>query len=133
MNFDRYVGIPWRKHGTGFGGCTCWGLLHLIYREELGIELPTYSERYATAKDRSAVAALIADSKDEEWREVGAGDERTFDAVLLRTAGALAHVGIVIDPGRMLHVFDGAESEVASYHGGAWRHRVAGFYRHIAT
>ena len=61
--FDRYVGIPYADKGreTGNGDALdCWGLLVKVYREQLGIELPSYSDRYVTAADREALNVLIA-------------------------------------------------------------------------
>lgn len=34
---DRFIGIPFEDHGRARAGCDCWGLVCLIYQEELAI------------------------------------------------------------------------------------------------
>lgn len=127
--FDRYVGIPYVDKGRLITGCDCWGLLRLVYREQRGIDVPSYSEDYVTAADRKALAGLIA-GELEPWREIEAGNERTFDAVLMREGRFPRHIGIVTESGRLLHVSSGASSLIERYREGALQHRVVGFYRY---
>lgn len=127
--FDRYVGIPYVDKGRLITGCDCWGLLWLVYREQRGIDVPSYSEDYVTGADRKALSRLIADEL-EPWREVDAGSERPFDAVLMREGRFVRHIGVVMEPGRLLHVSSGAASLIERYREGALKHRVVGFYRY---
>lgn len=129
MHFDRYVGIPYVDKGRG-DALDCWGLLVKVYREQLGIELPSYSDRYVTAADREALDALIAGELGP-WLPVVTGQERTFDAVLMREGRFARHIGVVTEPGRLLHVSsDGICSAIERYRDGALKNRVLGFYRH---
>ncbi len=129
MGLDRFVGIPWADKGRDFAGVDCWGLLWLVMRELRGIEVPSYSDRYVTAGDRRALNALIA-GEMVPWREIAAGDEQPFDAVLIREGRFLRHVGLVVDPGRLLHISQGATSVIERYREGLLKMRVVGFYRH---
>lgn len=130
MSLDRFVGIPWVEKGRGFEGCDCWGLLRLVYLEECGVELPGYGERYETVADRAALAELIAGAKFEQWSEIPAGTERAFDAVLIREGREQTHIGLVVTPGRCLHVDRGNTSVIESYRHGPLKFRTVGFYRH---
>ncbi|UFS77227.1 C40 family peptidase [Tardiphaga sp. 37S4] len=98
-------------------------------RELRGIELPSYSDQYVTADDRKALAALIADELDP-WDEIAPGQEQPFDAVLMREGRFPRHVGIVTEPGRLLHVSSGETSIIERYREGPLKHRVVGFYRY---
>lgn len=127
--FDRFVGVPYRDRGRDFDGADCWGLLWLVYRDLRGIELPSYSERYVTASDRKAMAALIAAELDP-WQPVAEPDARTFDGVLMKQGGFPRHIGVVTSPGMMLHVEQGRASCIERYRSSPIVHRVVGFYRY---
>lgn len=129
MNFDRYIGLPWIDHGGDFSGVDCWGLLRLVYRNELGIELPSYSEKYARDADRRDIAALIAGER-EPWDEIAQGHEQTFDGVLMRDGNVARHIGIVARSGRVLHVEHRRPSLIENYRAGTLRPRIVGFFRY---
>ena len=131
MNLNEYVGIPWVDQGRTRKGCDCWGLLWLIYRERLGIELPSYSDRYVTAADRAAIDALI---KGELgcWREIPRGQEQSFDGVLMNDGGKLSHIGVTVRPGKVLHVRRGSVALIEDYRSFLFGRQIAGFFRHEA-
>lgn len=122
--FDQFVGLPWCDGGRSAAGVDCYGLLFLVFRELRGIELPSFSDRYTTEADQVARKRLIAGQLDA-WDEIAPGDEAVFDGVLLR----IAHIGLVVAPGLMLHIDRDATSTIERYGSGAFRHRVSGFYR----
>lgn len=127
--FDRFVGIPYLDKGRSFVGLDCWGLLHLVFRELHGIELPSYAERYVTGADREAMARLIANEM-EDWQEVTPGREKTFDGVLMREGKFPRHIGIVTQPGMLLHVEQGETSRIERYRSGIIANRIVGFFRY---
>lgn len=128
MTFDRFVGLSYADKGRG-PAFDCWGLVHRVYRDLRGIDLPSYSEAYVTAADRKAIADLIAGELDP-WIEIAAGAEQPFDCVLMREGRLIRHVGLVTSPGRLLHVSEGITSRIEPYYTGPIRHRVVGFYRY---
>lgn len=128
-DFSPFVGIPYVDKGRDYSGADCWGLKWIVYRDVLGIELPSYSESYVTGADRVAMARLITGELDE-WIEVSAGDERPFDGVLMREGAFLRHIGVVTTPGRLLHVQPGMTSCIERYRAGLLANRVVGFYRY---
>ncbi len=127
--FEAFLGIPFLDHGRTRAGCDCWGLLRLIYAERLGIDLPSFAEGYVTSADRAAIAGLIAGHLDG-WTQIEDGSEQAFDGVLMRGFGGIGHVGIVVQPGLLLHVQSGCTSRMERYRTGALAARVRGFYRH---
>lgn len=127
--FGRYVGIPYLDRGRGFCGLDCYGLLCLVYRELLGIELPAFDRHYVTTADRRAIAELIADNLSA-WREIPAGQEQAFDGVLMRELQYPRHIGVVVQPGQLLHAERGETSRIERYRSGSRLfHRLVGFYR----
>ena len=48
MNWvEGYVGIPFKYNGASPSGASCWGLCHLVLKEQAGIDTPTYFEEGA--------------------------------------------------------------------------------------
>ena len=129
MNWsNRYVGLPWAEHGRECAGCDCWGLACIVYRDELGITLPEYLG-YATVAELAEIAALVAGATASRlWVRQEAA--RPFDIAVFRRGRLDAHIGIVLQPGLMLHMVEGAQASIESYEAGRWKHRLTGLYRH---
>lgn len=130
--FDRFVGIPYVTRGRDREGLDCWGLVRLAFAELRGIELPSLVGDYSSHEDRESIAGLIH-GELPAWDHISAGSEKTFDGVLMRSGRQACHIGLVVSPGKLLHVEDKRLSVVEPY--GAWRlaHRVIGFYRYRPT
>jgi cell wall-associated NlpC family hydrolase len=126
---DDYIGIAFAFDGRTRQGCDCWGLVRIVYAEQLGVELPQIGGAYtehSTASLRRIHAAAAAEA--QRWHEVKAPEP--FDVVLLRRGKVNAHVGIVCGRKQMLHIQHGINAMVEPYNGLQWRHHVAGFYRY---
>lgn len=109
----------------------CWGLRRLIFLHELGIELPSYSDSYATVADVAAIRRLVEEGAERDHVEVPEGEEKTFDAVLLRVGRDECHVATVVGRGTLLHIERGKTSCPASYRSGSvLSFRKVGFYRY---
>ena len=103
ISVDDFVRIPFRSQGRGYGGADCWGLVYLWYRDRLGIELEAWAE--TPAGQVRDVARLIERHKTD-WSP--AWPPRQNDVALMRvmargTSRLVAHVGIVVDGGRVMH------------------------------
>ena len=130
MNIKNYIGIPFLKNGNDREGCDCWKLIVMVYREQLGIDLPDYAEIFVD--DSLASLRRVARTMKEErlkWRQVQT--PIPYDVILLRIDGLVCHAGLVIDRRRMLHIMDGTDSTVEEFTGLQWKQRVDGFYRWI--
>lgn len=129
MNWsDDYINIPFRCDGRDRSGCDCYGLVCLVYRERLSIELPDYKGVFTDQSiDTLRCVAKIMTEEREKWQKVTSPQE--YDMVMLRTGRYTWHVGIVIDNRRMLHVMTGINSVVEDYTGRYWGNRVEEFRR----
>lgn len=130
--FDAYVGIPYADRGRTRAGCDCYGLVRLVMGDLAGVDLPSFAEDYLTSADRAALATLIA-GEIAPWQPVALGAEQSFDGVLLRVGRSLSHIGLVVTPGRMLHVSEGGTSCIESYRAPPWSLRLAGLYRYRSS
>jgi cell wall-associated NlpC family hydrolase len=128
LDVAGYIGLPFREKGRDRQGLDCWGLLRMIYRERLAVDLPCYTEEYLSTRERDEIARLCGQEKTR-WDEVPRGQERPGDAVLLNILGRPVHVGVVVEPGRFIHVMDGLETCLETYASPKWERRVAGFFR----
>jgi cell wall-associated NlpC family hydrolase len=126
--FDRFVGIPYKDKGRDYDGSDCWGLLYLVYRDLLGIEIPTYSEAYKNGSDYEEVARLI-ESRKRTWKRVE-DKPKKYDGILIRYGRYNSHVGVFISRNSFIHVQEGGFSVVDDLKSHRWRDRVVGFYRH---
>lgn len=127
---NRYVGIPFAPFGADRAGCNCWGLVVLVYAEQLGVTLPDYAGAYASPEEQAEVAALVGTERSNPvWARVF--DVRPFDVLLFRRGGLDTHVGLYVDRGLMLHVTADDCAKLEHFETGTWGHRLTGIYRHV--
>ena len=131
MDMKQYIQIPYADKGRTPAGVDCWGLVRLIYRNEFGVDLPSYADRYPSAQEIREASKVVVEER-LEWEDVESGSEIPGDLVILRLAGFPTHVGVVIDPLRKLfiHVMKGSDSVIERYTSVVWRNRFEGFVRH---
>ncbi len=124
----KYIGIPFVLHGRNASGLDCWGLVRLIYLEQLGIELPNYDVQTTNPRDVGPVfTSRIA---NELWEQVD-GLKAAMDVVLFRVGGYPSHVGIIVDSktGTFIHVFEGNSVLIDRLSSPAWKNRIMGIFR----
>jgi hypothetical protein len=126
MKFDKYVGLPYKDNGRDTTGIDCWGLVRLYYKDELGIDLPSYTDEYEGPFDTN-VARAINHYKDnwEQTTTPGVGD-----IVLFNIYGEPAHVGVYVGNNKFLHSREGKDSVIESLAGVQWNKRLAGIYKY---
>lgn len=135
---ERYLAIPFVDRGARFTGCDCHGLAELIFREELGVSLPAY-EGIKPGDDPAKLREILRAAATPIWKEISAGEEREFDLVLMRgivaaegrRASRPIHIGMVVQPGRLIHIEQGTGVSVVDYRRHpSVKHRVISFHRY---
>ena len=131
MNWtDDYIGLPFKPDGRDRSGCDCWGLVCIVYKEQLGISLPEYRGIFKDQSISSLKAAARAYAIGKEaWQKVSKPEP--FDVVMVRSGIYTWHVGIAIDQANMLHIMSGINSIIEPFTGIQWKNRVEEF-RHYA-
>ena len=127
---NAYIGLPFREKGRDRSGLDCYGLVYLAFATEQRIAIPRLDKDYACLAEREEIAALFDAGNSDPWRPIAEGDERPFDVVLFRRGRITSHIGIVVEPGRMLHIQNGIDCGIERYDVGAWRTRLVGIRRH---
>ena len=129
----KYMRIPFRPKCRGFDGCDCGGLVWLIYKNELNIELPDWTELYSGTRIEHSLELeeTVSTMLGENAVEVEFKDIRPFDVVSFRIRNASIHVGLVIDNRRFIHIMEGF-TKVAQerFDSPQWHKRVTGCFRH---
>jgi cell wall-associated NlpC family hydrolase len=122
MWFAKYIGIPFLELGRTRAGADCWGLVRMVYQNELGILLPEWSA-HSSSFDNAVVATEIKEAHEYFTR---VEQPEPFAVAWFSSKSVYAHVGIAVDSQRMLHCTAGKDSCIES-----WQTRInllKGFY-----
>jgi cell wall-associated NlpC family hydrolase len=126
---NDYIRIPFKEHGYTRAGANCYGLVQIIYAEQLGIELPIISG-YSNTKDNVKISEMIK-AEAMTWDFIKPGDEKAFDIAVFRILGRPTHVAVVVEPGLMIHSERGSGVYLTQYHKeNQWDRRLEGFFRY---
>lgn len=119
----KYVGIPFSENDKN-----CWWLVRSVLEREAGIKgLDSYSD-ISAADIEAATAQMQTDIATETWHDVTLEPRCIFDCALLR--GMPLHVGIMVSPTDLLHIWRATDSVVMPICHPRIRFRIIGFYRH---
>jgi probable lipoprotein NlpC len=128
MQYDlqQYIGIPFLDHGRDRSGCDCWGLVRLVYAEQLGIILPDLGDEYSEAYARGEVDEAVGSTVGQEWNVDVTGQAwQPLDVMIFTRAGVECHVGLYVRPGEMLHVIEGTAAAYERYDTVKWKRRLS--------
>jgi hypothetical protein len=128
---SQYLGIPATATGSSHLGCSCYGLVALVYREQKGIELPLY-EDIPDAAEIQELQALINGTYTPSWVEIKAYEVKPFDLVTFQLRGCDSHVGIVTHRNHMLHMSEKGYAKVDMFTKDLWLSASPRFFRHSA-
>jgi hypothetical protein len=128
------MGIPFLDRGRDRAGVDCWGLVCLVFKEQLGQIIPEFDG--VDPDDDNVIPALI-DIEKQNWAEVAIADRHEFDVVVMtarivRQGKAFApamHLGIVTPDGNILHTQQPYGVACVSADHPSVRGRIVGVYR----
>lgn len=129
---DRFTSIPFKDSDEPLrSGTSCWGLVRLVYRELLNIEIPSLSAQYSGAFDIKAIHRIVQEQMETNWPEVQRDSVKALDLIVLRFKGTNSHIGIVLDKRFFLHLHEGEWSHQDNYVQKGWSKQVVGFHRYF--
>jgi len=127
MWYNKYVGIPYKDKGRDSTGVDCWGLVRLIYNEQYGTQLPSFSEYYESGVTLG-IQETIAQQK-ENWYRVESPEPG--DVILFKVLGHESHLGLYVGANYFIHAMEGVDQVVIQKLNSAeWNRRIAGFFRY---
>lgn len=104
---DDYVGLPFAKGGRDRAtGLDCYGLVRLALAEKAGVILARFDD-VIEIDDAGVIRSDV-----QRFAAVPPGAEQEFDLVIInepvrvsgRWQSAPVHIGIVVQPGLLLHI-----------------------------
>jgi cell wall-associated NlpC family hydrolase len=123
----RYVGISYKHQGRDMNGIDCWGLIKLIYKDMLGIEIWDIGENYTEDWSWEGKNHFI-ENYQKQWERVS--EPRIFDGILINNGKGIAnHAGVMLENGRFIHCIK-AGVVISKITDRNWRNRIAGYFRY---
>lgn len=119
MWWAKYVGIPYLDKGRTDQGCDCWGLVRLVYAQELGIYLPSWHTHDGLESIRGMLKQFLP-----QYRKLEGPDP--FSIALFSSSVTAMHVGVMVDAGRMLHTTQGKDACLENTY--LYRFKLLGYY-----
>ena len=114
VNAMGYLGVPYRRGGTGIQGFDCSGFVQAMYENSLGLVLPHNAKAQAAATDKI------------DKTELQPGDLVFFNTL----RRAFSHVGIYVGEGKFIHSpRSGGEVRIEDMRDSYWNKRFNGARR----
>lgn len=133
MDFKQYMGVPFKDHGRSKEGVDCWGLVWLIYKEQLGITLPDFGCCYQNADVRSDIQCAMNKYTLEQWnRDVTKLPKQVGDVLVFKRGGIETHIGLWISEGTMIHIQRPQGVSIERYDTIRWKNKFSRALRHIS-
>lgn len=123
---NKYLNIPFKPEGREIDGLDCWGLARLVYREEFGIELPSFAGEY-DIDDPKLLHEIIVQQK-ENWEPLNQPEAGCL--VVFRMFGAESHIGIAVSPTQFLHTREKYTSAIENFSSLEWKNRIVGYFKY---
>lgn len=101
----QYVGVPFQDQGESWDGADCYGILRLIYSQDLGIEIPSFK---ASCYNTKAIFMDYLRQVSQFWERVET--PQPYDVVAMAHDPAhpkvVQHFGIYVGCGKILHTLE---------------------------
>ena len=130
--WDKYIGIPFKDHGRDRTACDCYGLLRLVYAQQLGKELPVLLNEYESTTDREQLSKLMeVQPTIMGFQQIPIKKAMPFDVLIVRQMGADCHIGIVVKRGLMIHTEKGKNCCAEEYNRPHIKPRIKEAWRYV--
>jgi len=109
MNFNKYIGIPYKSGGRDICGADCYGLCKIIYKDLKGIDLPDYTDlmyNKETWKEDNHILSNINNFKKDSGFFTVDSPYSVFDCLIFADGLFADHIGILIDDNKFIHTHE---------------------------
>ncbi len=119
---------PLKDGGRDPEGWDSYGLVYWCKKTHQGEIIPAYDEGcYQGVSQYRKISKLIRNGL-ADWQEVAVEKAQLFDAILLRFRNRPLHIGLVIEPGWMLHADHDIDTVYERYD--VWHEQILGVWRY---
>ena len=119
LDYSQFIGIDYEPpHG-------CFKLVDHVFKHGYEVDLGKLDDGLENADSHKRTARIQKKLSD---LAVEVDDPKEGDVVIFK--GRPWHIGLVIEPGQMLHSYRGGTSCIESYNSIRWQSRIEGFYRY---
>lgn len=131
MSYDKYIGIPFKHKGRTRQGVDCYGLVSLILKDKLNLDMLEYE--YApkwTLENKDIIVTEV--NKTKEWVVIR-DNYKPLDLILFYASPArqiVSHIGIYIDANKFIHIEEDGKSELTRLNN-HWLNRIYKVIRYI--
>jgi len=103
MNYNKYIGIPWVCGGSTEEGADCWGIVKMVYKDLLNIEIGHYNVSEINNSEKTSDKIEMVRDSTQDW--IQTENPAINDVIMMvnRMTGRPEHVGIFIGKGKVLH------------------------------
>lgn len=122
-----FLGIPYRHGGRTKDGLDCLGLVYLFY-QQLGVRIPDGDGTPYPADWYKKDAGRLQRGIETLGNPVSLSDLKPLDLVYFKIGGLISHLGVVVKPGKFIHVMKDRKVEVSPLNL-FWRRYLAGARR----
>lgn len=135
MWWNDYVDRPWKEGGRDNDGFDCWGLVRVVYKSQIDVDLPRLElavwRRGGDARKLLKAVREYSDQlqKDEFVPLLLDGNYKEFDLLWLRNGGPI-HFAVMIDDKRFIHVEEGCDTAIEKINSLRWERKIRGVFRH---
>lgn len=127
-DYIEYLTIPYLHQGRTDKGADCFGLLRLYYLNELGIDLPDFTEDYPPEWWKTSKNYFLDLYSKFNFSRVDS--PQVHDLVMFKnSATAVGHVGIILDDSNFLHM-SRSGCGTSNYIYGIWQRQIHSIYRY---
>jgi len=106
MNFNKYIGIPYKTGGREINGADCFGLVKLIFKDLKGIDLPDFTDLVYdkdTWDEDNHILHHINNFKSGYGFFTVDPPYQQFDCLIFAESRSADHIGVYIGDGKFLH------------------------------
>ena len=123
------VQVPYKWGGRDRSGLDCYGLVYLIYKEVLNIELQDYV--LDTVKKYNDLENTDIISSRNTWKKIEEKDLRCFDCVLycLKGSSTPNHIAMYLGDGQIIHALE--DAGIVCIKKRNFRFNVYSYYRYV--
>lgn len=125
--------VPFADLGRDWSGCDCWGLVRLVYRHELGIELGEYGGINVSDVVR-VVRNFHKEFRAETWHRVD--EPQAFDVAAMSGGygerKSFSHCGVMCSDRVLMDTREETGVVTSDVSNDKTRSLIIGFYRHGA-